>query len=81
LKSHHIDIYRMKSKAEFIHTEAFGLYALSGKATSFLAPALIAIATDMFDSQRLGITPIILLFLIGMFLLPFVKQNRIIAKR
>ncbi|MEL7429895.1 MAG: MFS transporter, partial [Pseudomonadota bacterium] len=58
-------------------TEAFGLYALSGKATAFLAPALIAIATDVFNSQRLGITPIILLFLIGVALLPFVKQNRV----
>lgn len=59
-------------------TEAFGLYALSGKATSFLAPALVAIATDVFDSQRLGVTPIILLFLIGMFLLPLVKQKQVI---
>jgi UMF1 family MFS transporter len=58
-------------------TEAFGLYALSGKATAFLAPALIAIATDVFNSQRLGITPIIFLFLIGVALLPFVKQNRV----
>ena len=55
-------------------TEAFGLYALSGKATAFLAPMLIAIATDLFG-QRLGITPIILLFLIGLFLLPLVRQN------
>lgn len=61
-------------------TEAFGLYALSGKATAFLAPALIAITTDVLDSQRLGITPVVVLFLIGLFLLPLVKQNRIVEK-
>src|SRR5690606_25744733 len=36
-------------------TEAFGLYALSGKATAFLGPLLIGIATRAFESQRLGI--------------------------
>jgi UMF1 family MFS transporter len=56
-------------------TEAFGLYALSGKATSFLAPALIALASDMSGSQRLGITPILGLFIIGLVLLLWVKKE------
>lgn len=56
-------------------TEAFGLYALAGKATSFLAPALIAVTTDLTNSQPLGITPLIALFLIGLFLLSFVKPE------
>jgi len=56
-------------------TEAFGLYALSGKATSFLAPALIAIASDLTGSQRLGITPVIALFIIGLVLLAWVKPK------
>lgn len=56
-------------------TEAFGLYALSGKATTFLAPALIAIVSDVSGSQRLGITPIAGLFLIGMILLIWVKPE------
>ena len=55
-------------------TEAFGLYALSGKATTFVGPLLIAVATGMFDSQRLGVTPIILLLIAGMVLLPFVRS-------
>lgn len=55
-------------------TEAFGLYALSGKASSFLAPALIAIVTG-WTNQRIGVTPLIGLFIIGLMLLPFVKQN------
>ena len=57
-------------------TEAFGLYALSGKATAFLAPALIAIVTDLSGSQRIGITPIVGLFIIGLLLLSFVKQKQ-----
>lgn len=56
-------------------TEAFGLYALSGKATTFLAPALIGVASDMSGSQRLGITPLLLLFLVGLILLVWVKPR------
>ncbi|MDF1726857.1 MAG: MFS transporter [Sulfitobacter sp.] len=56
-------------------TEAFGLYALSGKATSFLAPALIAVASDLTGSQRLGITPVVGLFILGLILLAWVKRD------
>ena len=56
-------------------TEAFGLYALSGRATAFLAPILIALFTDISGSQRVGVAPIIVLFLISLFLLPLVKQR------
>jgi UMF1 family MFS transporter len=56
-------------------TEAFGLFALSGKVASFMAPALIALATTATGSQRLGIAPLIVLFLVGLFLLSFVKPK------
>ncbi|QFT58418.1 Vacuole effluxer Atg22 like protein [Sulfitobacter sp. THAF37] len=56
-------------------TESFGLYALSGKATSFLAPALIAVTSDLTGSQRLGITPVVGLFILGLILLAWVKPN------
>jgi len=56
-------------------TEAFGLYALAGKATAFLAPALIALVTTLSDSQRIGVTPVIGLFLLGLFLLIWVKPQ------
>lgn len=66
-------------------TEAFGLYALSGKATTFIGPLSIAFATAFFasesfglsaqDAQRLGVTPIIVLFMIGLALLPMVKSR------
>ncbi|MFN3578135.1 MAG: MFS transporter [Tabrizicola sp.] len=56
-------------------TEAFGLFALSGKVASFMAPTLIALATTISGSQRIGIAPLILLFLIGLSLLGFVKPK------
>ncbi len=56
-------------------TEAFGLYALSGKVLSFVAPGLIALATTLTESQRLGVTPLIGLFLIGLFLLWWVDAE------
>lgn len=56
-------------------TEGFGLYALSGKVVSFIAPALIALATTLTGSQRLGVTPLIVLFVIGLILLLWVKAE------
>ncbi len=55
-------------------TESFGLYALSGKATAFIAPFSIALFTTSTGSQRIGIAiPLIALFLVGMVLLRWVK--------
>ena len=72
-------------------TEAFGLYALSGKATTFIGPLAIAFATAFFasemfgfstqDAQRLGVTPIVVLFMIGLILLPWVKSRHYEAAR
>jgi len=56
-------------------TEAFGLYALAGKATSFIAPLAIGTATWLTGSQSLGVTPLIGLFLIGLILLRWVKPE------
>lgn len=56
-------------------TEAFGLYALSGKATAFLAPFAIATMTAITGSQRLGVTPLIGLFIIALFVLIWVKSE------
>ena len=56
-------------------TEAFGLFALSGKVASFLSPALIALATQISGSQRIGISPLIGLFLVGLILLVWVNPK------
>ncbi len=51
--------------------EAFGLFALTGRATAFLAPALITVFTAITGSTQLGFLPVILLFLAGLWLLRF----------
>ncbi len=56
-------------------TEAFGLYALSGKATSFVAPLLIGVMTALTGSQSLGVTPIVGLFALGLVLLAWVHPK------
>lgn len=55
--------------------ESFGLYGLSGRATAFVAPALIAIVTTATGSARLGVSPIIGLFMLGLILLRWVKSE------
>ncbi len=56
-------------------TEAFGLYALSGKATAFIAPLAIGIVTDLTGSQALGIVPLLVLFGLGLILLVWVSPD------
>lgn len=53
--------------------ESFGLYALAGKATSFIAPFLIGVMTAVSGSQQIGVTPLIALFLLGLILLRWVN--------
>jgi len=55
--------------------EAFGLFALSGKATAFLAPAGITLFTWLTGSAQLGFLPVIFLFLLGLALLWWVKPE------
>ncbi len=56
-------------------TESFGLYGLTGRATAFLAPFLIGITTGLTGSARLGVSPVIGLFIIGLILLRWVKPE------
>ena len=56
-------------------TEGFGLYALSGKATAFLAPFSIALVTDLVGNQRIGFSPVIVMFLLALVLLVWVKPE------
>ncbi|WGI21937.1 MFS transporter [Amylibacter sp. IMCC11727] len=57
-------------------TEAYGLYAMTGKATAFLAPGLIDLATSLSGSQRVGVSPVIGLFAIGLILLFWVRSSK-----
>ena len=47
----------------------FGIYALSGRATSFLAPFLLATISAATGSARLGMAVIILFLGLGMAIL------------
>ncbi len=46
----------------------FGIYALAGRATSFLAPFLVASMTAASGSPRLGIAVLVLFFVAGLYL-------------
>ena len=59
-----------------LRTEMFGLYALSGKATAFLGPALVGWITLAADSQRLGMAIILVFFVAGLLLLLPVREPR-----
>ncbi len=56
-------------------TEEFGLYGFAGRATSFLAPALIGIVTAATGDVRNGVLPLILLFLLGLLLLRWTQPE------
>lgn len=57
-------------------TEFFGLYALTGKATAFLGPVLVALLTDATQNQRSGMVVILSFFVVGGLLLLRVKEER-----
>jgi UMF1 family MFS transporter len=54
----------------------FGLFALSGKATAFLGPALVATVTVAAGSQRAGIATIIAFFAVGLILVLWVPEPK-----
>jgi len=57
-------------------SQFFGLYGLSGTATSFLGHGLVAAFTRQFQSQRAGIAAIVILLLAGLVLLSGVREER-----
>lgn len=57
-------------------TEFFGLYALSGTATAFLAPFIVARATEWFQSQAAGMASILLLLTAGLIGMFYVRNER-----
>jgi len=54
----------------------FGLYALSGKVTAFLGPAVLATVTEAFSSQRAGMATILAFLAVGGVLLAAVPGTR-----
>ena len=56
--------------------EFFGLYALSGTATSFVAPLAIGVITGIFQSQRAGVAVGIVFLAVGLLLMTAVREER-----
>ena len=54
----------------------FGLFALSGKATSFLGPLLVGLVTSISGSQRAGVSVLLAFFAVGALLLGRVRPAR-----
>lgn len=54
-------------------TECFGLFALSGKITSFAAPTTVAIVTALTQSQRAGVAVLVVFFGAGAVLIAGVR--------
>lgn len=56
-------------------TEFYGLYAFSGKATAFLAPALIGIATGLFNDPRVSLLVILIMLIVGLTIILPVREE------
>jgi UMF1 family MFS transporter len=55
----------------------FGLFALTGKVTSFIGPLLIGVITAVTESQKAGMAVLVLFFVAGLALLGRVRESRI----
>ena len=58
-----------------LHGEMYGLFAMSGKATSFIGPMLFGWLTILFETQRAGMFVAVAFWLIGIIVLMFVKPT------
>lgn len=58
-----------------LQTQMFGLFAFSGKATAFAGPLLVGWVTSVTDSQRWGMSTILLFLLIGFVLMLKVPET------
>tara|TARA_B100000686_G_scaffold331042_1_gene394064 strand:- start:1151 stop:1345 length:195 start_codon:yes stop_codon:yes gene_type:complete len=54
--------------------KAFGLFAMSGKLTSFLGPLLVSTITFLTNSQRIGFSAAIILLVSGLIVLLNIKK-------
>ena len=53
----------------------FGLFALTGRVTSFVGPLLIGVITAVTESQKAGMAVLVVFFLAGLMLLRRVKEE------
>ncbi len=62
-----------------LENEFYGFFAFSGKLTAFLGPFLLGRLTGLFESQRLGVSSVLLFFIVGGLLLLRVNEREGIA--
>ena len=60
--------------------EYFSFYEISDRGTSWLGTFVFAVANQMFGSLRLGIVSLVVFFVVGLALLPFVNVPRAIEQ-
>lgn len=58
-----------------MENEFFGFFAFSGKLTAFIGPFLLGLLTVWSGSQRVGVSVVIVLFLVGMAVLLTVDES------
>ena len=68
-------VFITKSIDENNQATGFGLFALSGKLTSFIGPLLVSTITYISNSQRIGFSSAIMLLLVGLIILLKVKKT------
>ncbi len=56
--------------------EFFGIYAMSGTATSFLGPLAIGLLTTLFHSQRAGVAVGVVFLLTGLLIMTRVREDQ-----
>lgn len=54
-------------------TQLFGFYVFSGKVSTFIGPWVFGLLTYEFNSQRAGLASLLVFFVIGAFILRFVR--------
>ena len=62
-----------------MENEFFGFFAFSGKLTAFIGPFLLGLLTELSGSQRVGVSVVLVLFVIGAVLLARVDEKAGVA--
>jgi UMF1 family MFS transporter len=58
-----------------MENEFFGFFAFSGKLTAFMGPFLLGVLTQVSGSQRMGVSVVLVMFLIGLVLLQRIDED------
>ena len=57
----------------------YGFFAFSGKLTAFMGPLLLGVLTEAFGSQRVGVSVVVVFFIIGALILTSVDEEKGVA--